>query len=374
MTRQFKKLLVVLLIFSINITGCGLWETKGDEEEKYAIVVNTVDTLKDDTYYIKHGDEFYEIPQGDASFGDVVENDTELNSYINDFNPKTPMDNPYRNIFYQKDKTELLIPTMYKDDKLVYKTSQNIVDKFAWERFLDGGYTLGIRNLHMSDHDTIDFTNFQTDIATENKELREVFPVTSEESSSKLNTMTINAIDGVSVMPSQVSGNGGYLKDVNTAKEVTVDYYNGTNLIRIPQKADYRIFYGFENYWTTGFEFSTDGYALINVGEWLKSGYYKVNTSGMFRYIDQPSNSVNPSTVSYSDAFFNIVQDDTGEYVPLFVLNEDETRYLYTEAEISAELERRRLKEQQENEKGKSAVTGSSVTSDDFQNYDGAIY
>ena len=351
---EAMKRIVCLLLTTTMImclfSGCALEEDQ--EEVTYGIVAYSVDEIVDDEFYIKHGDEFYAIPYGDENFGDNYSGEN-LDYDIPEFDSSSPADYPHRNVFYTKDTTEKNIPTMYKGDELVYKSSTSVEENFAWERFADGGYTVGIRNMYISEHDKVMFTNYITSLAEDEADLIEAIPVTDSTSSTNgdgtdsLKTFVLDAVDGVKVTPQSLTS-GEFLKGLNTVKDLTLDIYDGTNLLRMGLKANHRVFYGLECYWTTGMQYSNDNYAVIQMGDFFKSGYYKCNGSGMFRYVDKPyANDMDLNSITFNEPFFAMVQDDfSGEYYLDFLLNEDSTRYLYDEAEIAAEKERRRIEKE----------------------------
>ena len=324
MLKKILTLSILSALCMISVSGCSnpFRKEKPKKANPYVIHVASKKTLKDDTYYIKHGDQFYEIPIGDYSYGD---------DYIRTDND-TPEGDNSRTVFYTKDKTELAMPTMYADDELVYKSSDTITDKFNWERYIDGGYTIGIRGLTENNIGTLNFTNYEKNFFHKNNIVKQLGSVDSEDSENLVtytldaidNKKLINVVDGVPEKCKTLS-TAGYITGLAPGKEVVIDIYKGTQLYKIKTKTDVRIFYDFEEYATKGVTYSTDGYAVINVLPGFMSGYYKVNNSGIFRYINQNyDESINIDDVKYNMAYFkydkngNIVYKTDKDGYPIY--------------------------------------------------------
>ncbi len=313
---------VMLLAISVCLCGCSNPFSKQDAGEPtpdpYAITIHSVDELENDTYYIKHGDDFYEIPEIECSFEDDEHNNQ---TYILT-DVETPDGIPNRTIFYSKDKTELLIPTLYQGDELVYKSSEEITDNFTWERYMDGGYTIGVCGITLNNLNKLSFTNWYTNILDESP-IEKEFGRVEDEEDELFTSLNVNSVDGKELTKENLS-EAGYIMGLPVDQEMTVDFYQGTALHQLKLKADARIFYNFENYWTKGMSYSQDGYVVINVPEFFKTGYYKVNTSGMFRYVNEPYNeTADLSGYQYNRAYYkkdkdgNLIykKDEDGNYV-----------------------------------------------------------
>lgn len=314
---------ILCLGMAAGLAACGNPFAKQEDPKAtanpYAITVLGLDELEEDTYYIRHGDEFYEIPEIECSFNDDGHNDQ--NYILTDMD--SPAGIPERTIFYSKDKTELLIPTLYQDDQLVYKSSREVTDNFAWERYMDGGYTIGVCGIGMNNLNKPSFTNWYTNILDGSEVEKELGRVEDEDDEIYA-SYNINSIDGVEVTKENVS-EAGYITGLPAGRDMQVDFYLGTQLRRMALQADARIFYDFENYWTKGMSYSEDGYIVIRMPEIFKTGYYKVNTSGMFRYVDEPySENTNLSELKYNQAYF--IKDKDGR---LAYKQDEEGNYIY---------------------------------------------
>lgn len=319
-----RKMIALTLITSLFLTACSnpFADTEATAEEAaaqetYEIPILKADQLQEDTYYIKHGDEFYEIGYGDYS-GAMAE------EYVLWADPSSTAGDPERNFLYEKDKNELTIPTMYQGDSIVYKSSASIRDRIAWERYADGGYTIGIRNIGTNELGVLEFQNDYTSIVEGDTKLEQTFGM-KEDDQDEYDVYNIESADGKKLTAENVNL-AGCLTGLPVGKDITFHFYLGTKLIPFKQQANYRLFYNFENYWTDNISYSEDGYAVLTPWPSMKSGYYKADNSGLFRYIDKPySEKLNLSAINYNQAYFAL--DDRGN--PIYQYDQETDTFTY---------------------------------------------
>lgn len=363
---MLKKIIAVLLSASMILTGCAMEEKAEEKKISYGIRVYNKDELENGFYYIKHGDQFYQIKDGEANF--VSGNDEVEYDYC--FHEEDQPD-PTRSFFYERDKSEKTIPTMYQDDELVYKTQNDITSVFEWERFVDAGYTFGIRNITQANSGAYVFTNYFTNVLKDSAFAKKIGYSTEAENedatykeytdyedgegseqddsskedqdtegseninayweyaiSSIKNDKGVSLYDDQTVSSSAISVTGsavsqqisqdilspaGTIDGLDPDVEYTVNLHKGTKLYQIKTKPNVRLFYNFENYWTKGLSFSEDGYASITMPKAFKSGYYKCMNSGLFRYVDQPyRENFDLSKVNFNQAYYKREYYDDG--------------------------------------------------------------
>lgn len=319
-----KRKVIVLILASFLLTGCSnpfadsqLTAQEAAEQQTYEIPILKANQLQENTYYIKHGNDFYEIGYGDFS-GAMSE------EYILSSNPYSTKGDPARNFLYEKDKNELTIPTMYEGDSIVYKSADAINDQIAWERYADAGYTIGIRNIEVNDLGVLEFQNDYTSIVEGDAKLEQTFGV-KEDDKDEYDIYNAESADG-KILTEEDINEAGCLSGLPVGKEIEFHFYLGTKLIPFKQQANYRLFYNFENYWTTGITYSEDGYAIFTPWETMKSGYYKVNGSGLFRYVNAPvDKKVDISKINYNQAYFAL--DKRGE--PIYQYDDETGTFTY---------------------------------------------
>ena len=147
MKKKYLFLAAAITVASIAASGCKKKEPEGPVEQVMTAV--TVNDLKSGCYYVKNGRDFYELPTEGMNFDPTkpAETTTALPNGIIRKDTSRILD------FVYKDNT---IPTLYKNDQLVFKASGN-VPSFTWERFNDQGYSIGIYGLTASPAGKIQF-------------------------------------------------------------------------------------------------------------------------------------------------------------------------------------------------------------------------
>lgn len=264
-----KFALSLILITAISaLTGCSFG---GKEEETpevvYELTPLTADQLEQGKIYVKDGDKFFECPMGTSTFS--VEDD----SYVDEVDES-------RVIMFGKD--DALIPTLYKDQQLVYITKVNPT-KVYWERYEDEGYTVGVCGLTQSS--TGKFTvPIEGIYFLEGSTLKDA--IKQESSLSIEDEIIFNKISSVKIEAPNISRAGsilGLTKDQAYSVDIYKgsDYYPVTNII-----ADTHVFCNFEVQESNSFEYIETDYLVVNVPETIMSGYYYLNGLGFFRYVN----------------------------------------------------------------------------------------
>lgn len=317
--KVIKKILAVTMVCVVMLTNTGcenpFIDTPSNTPDPYAIQIHTKNDLQDNCYYIKHGDEFYEIPYGEQSFYKNEETEAEY-VLAQDDEPE-----PTRNWFYKKGKDELIIPTMYQDDSIVYKTPETINNVFEWERFSDDGYTIGLRGINLSENGKLITSNYIANLL-ENGPFDKVMHRVEETDNEYYQTFTIDSINGKKLSQKDL-GENGCIKNLNTDTELKVQIYAGTTPYTIKTKADVRVFSNIENYWTKTIQYQS-GFAEITTSKSFVSGYYKVENSGLFRYINRPySKDIDITKIDYNKRYFK--KEENG----YLITKDDKDQYLY---------------------------------------------
>ena len=350
------KRISVLLFCILFLTGCDnpFVSKEESEEMDYTITAYTVDQLEDDCYYIKHGEEYYPIVHGDNTMYENEELGLEYQE-LEDSNTQ----NPLKSYFYTKDKEELMIPTMYQDDELIYKSSTSSLEGVQeWERFVDGGYTVGIRAFQKSENNTYYVSNYQANILQKSVFEEKLGRVEKMDANGEgihaYQFYTLGAINGKGITADDINQDGMFFKNLNPNETYTIDVYQGTTCIPIQTKPDVRIFYNFENYYTKGLNYSNQGYVSLYIPKAFKSGYYKTGMSGMFRYVDMPYEKAKDlSGINFNDPFFE--KDENGYNIETYLNEDEESVYVYDTG----------VKEEEQEEKTPEsyAITSAAITS-----------
>lgn len=275
MKKGYVCLAACLLSASIIASGC----SKNKEPEviipvEEALTAVTVNDLMSGSYYVKNGSDFYELPREGWNFDNsrsVMSTDNGLNGMINTESNRI-VDYVYK---------DGAIPTLYKNDQLVFKSSGN-VPSFTWERFLDQGYSIGLYGLTTSSAGKIQFTPGKSG----NESLSSITQALTEKAQEGLvldNGFVLDKINGASLTKNNLR-NGGIIAGLTKDAIANCDIYIGTSLVSMTATADTRVFTSFELYTTDLYSNSPDGYAIVDIPDYLKSGYYFINNAGMVKY------------------------------------------------------------------------------------------
>ena len=273
MKKSYVFFATVLTVLSVITSGCKQEVTEPEGPVEQALTALTVNDLQSGSYYVKTGSDFYELPIEGLNYDptQVAETTTmEPNGIIR--NKSRIVDYVYK---------DSAIPTLYKNDQLVFKASGN-VPSFTWERFLDQGYSIGLYGLTASPAGKIQFENGISGNEG-SASITAAIAASLTEGMTLDNGFVLDKVNGASLTGDNLR-DGGIVAGLSKDALANCDIYVGTTLISASATADMRAFTSFELYTTDLYNNSPDGYAIIDIPEYLKSGYYFINNSGMVKY------------------------------------------------------------------------------------------
>ena len=231
-----------------------------------------IDSLAPGCFYVKSGNVFYLLPFEDSNFDpsqEILSTDDTLNGRV------APASNRLLD-FVHKDSA---IPTLYKNDQLVY-ISDGMVSSFTWERYLDYGYSIGLSGLELTDAEKVLSGN--NTLAAMGSSIEAAVSSISLPETARL---TIDKVNGTAIT-AQFLNDGGIITGMSMNAAANIDFYAGTQHIPVTTAADTRYFKSFELYQTDKYALSTDGYAIIEIPSYLKSGYYLINHTGFVKFLN----------------------------------------------------------------------------------------
>ncbi len=305
-----KQLLSVFILATaiLSVTGC----KKKESDEiitDHELTGVSVNELENGRFYVKAGETFYYAPVEDKSFDP---NDT-LNSKIvfsTTKDSETGIEDVEQNhrvlAFTNWDNA---IPTLYKNDQLVFKSSSGDISEFTWERYKDEGYSIGVSGLQPNGAGKL--------ISGDNATYYAAGTAYQELSKLDIPSGTDLIIDSMNGTPLDKT----YLSEAGTVKGLTKDagimanVFIGTTPQEVPMNADTRFFKSFELYKTTNFELSANGYAIISVPDYFKSGYYLINNIGFIKYIAIDRGN-DESSISFDTPYY--YQDENGNLLTYY--------------------------------------------------------
>ena len=248
---RYKKtvILTAAALICFSLFGCQKKEEEiGPVEETLTAI--TLDQLTPGNFYVKSGESYYLLPIEDANF--------EAKEYKATNDSMNGMTNPTDNRLLDFTLKDAAIPTLYKNDQLIY-VSNGSISEFKWERFKDYGYSIGLSGLEISQSGKIKSGEQTTVAANANIQTGlSALPLSNE------TDLTVDKINGTAIT-SQYVNDAGVITGMSKDATAQIEFYLGTAPAPITTVADTRYFKSFELYQTTKYSLSTDGYAVIEV-------------------------------------------------------------------------------------------------------------
>lgn len=276
MRKKYIYLASLLALTALTATGCKKKEEAPAAPTEQALTAVSVNDLQAGSYYVKNSGDFYELPLEGVSF----DMSKQVESTDNTLNGMTrPEENRIVDFVYK----DGAIPTMYKNDQLVFKSTGN-VPSFTWERFLDQGYSLGVYGLSANSAGKVQFSQDSSGCEAESSVVKSLL-AQQEAGYDISNGFVIDKVNGTAITKDNLR-TGGIIAGLTKDAIANCDAYIGTTLVSISATADTQIFTSFELYTTDDYSNSPDGYAIVTIPDYLKSGYYLINNAGLVKYYD----------------------------------------------------------------------------------------
>ena len=339
--KKRKFIAMTVLAVSLSLFGCGATEQPNAENDPNAYLYS----LTDGVFYIRHsGNECEPLYHGECTF-----NKGEINTNIT----------PNRIMWFREDWEK--IPTLYKGDSLILYTESDMNEYFVFERFDDIGYSIGMRGFETRASGRLQLS---TDI-----ERKLTYPNSDADEINKFKTayVTIETLGGVILRDyssltqdsdkkdednveedfTRVLTRYGTIRNLVEGETYTAEVYTGTVRHEMQFKADVRILGDYEAIARNNYEFESERIIVIEIPDWIQSGYYMINGQGIFRYVNGTSyddttdfsipnvapEDVPNVVIDYSNTeFYNseegskiITPDENGQYAPNVDLNKDGT-------------------------------------------------
>lgn len=292
---KLKKMILPCFLLAAScmlLSGCGKKEVQEPTEEVLTAVA--IVDLKPGHFYVKTGDSFFLLPTEDQNYDvtkEIFSTDGTKNGMI------SSEENRLVN-FICRDSA---IPTVYKNDQLIY-VSDGSISTFVWERFKDYGYSIGLSGLQLTGSGKIKSQEATMAAAGSTAEAA-IASLTIPEGAD----ITVDKINGTA-LSSQYINDGGIITGMSRDAAANVDFYIGTQHVPIPISADTKYYKSFELYSTDKYALSTDGYAMVDIPSYLRSGYYLINEVGFVKYLNV-DRGVDESGISLDSAYYYTGKD-----------------------------------------------------------------
>lgn len=268
--RILTSILSLTAAVCILSTGCGKKKEEGPVDETLTAI--TLSDLTPGNFYVKSGDAFYLLPIEDMNY----DPGKELKTIDDKTNGIVSSDDNRLLDFVYKD---MAIPTLYKNDQLIY-VSIDPVNEFTWERYKDYGYSIGLSGLSLTNSGKAK-SGEKTVLANGSSVQNVLSGVEIPEGSD----LTVDKINGTSITDKYMN-DGGIITGMSKDATAQIDFYVGTAALQLTASADTKYFKSFEMYQTDRYSLSTDGYAIVEVPNYFKSGYYLINGTGFVKFLN----------------------------------------------------------------------------------------
>ena len=279
-----RMMALLLLLLSVSMSGCGLFETLEGQEEKSDNEFSNVYELKSEKAYVwknSGGDikkdlsedrsgkpVFFACPTGDINFaGDEM---SDIDEYP-------------RSIWISSDEDEK-IPTVTSKNALIFISDTKVPEEIVFERFADYGYSIGVSNMIPDGGGHYYFTYAETDeddykyyvdLKSDAKE------ITTFDTISRL---YLDQVGDTKVTEKNVS-DGGTVTGLKKDKEYVCSFYTGTFYQDFLLPASIHSFGKLERFISYDYEFLHANCIKIKIPDYFKSGYYYLQGAGLFRYV-----------------------------------------------------------------------------------------
>ena len=262
-------MLVFILSAMMLLSGCSVF-TREEVTQRLPVaprVIYSARELSDNVLYIKHTDE-----NGTCYYAPYYTGDRTFSS--SDGGPGSPN----RVIFMHEDINA--IPTMYKNDELVYRSNSSIwTGGVSFERFRDNGISLGFCNIYRGE-------NGQYILDTSSNKYFSYYSDAYRLLNLGSNDTVVYSIGGATDIPASNFGSSGQLLNLEEGKQYQCILYVGTNQYRYNVSCDTRYLVSMEGDVVTDYTYIDNNLVRINIPEYFNSGYYDVGGFGLIRYIN----------------------------------------------------------------------------------------
>ncbi len=236
---------LIILIMSFMLSGCGQKKILTIGEDKYALTVLHEGDMVSEKYYIKDGARFYEPLEKE-------DNGTTL-WLLNDMRQ---------------------VPSMYSDGVIAYISKETTMGEQDLTRYRYIGYTLGVFGLEQDEDGYWKFS--RKDNCVKNTSAYEKFYTSSSDN------LRLATIDDKPITEDMVS-ESGILTGLEEGKEYQVAYFSGSKYRVATLKADYIALEAMGTLKTGKGNTTKNGYFAFSLPDETESGYYKID-GALFKY------------------------------------------------------------------------------------------
>lgn len=290
-----KRMILRILCSALCLTACsnpfGSLKKNAEEVVDYSLKAVSSSELEEDMFYVKNGDSFYKLHMDQTN--------------IEEKNRIAKKSDPGRILSFTKD--DGMIPTMYKDDTLVYYT-KSAIPPFIWERLQDNGYTIGLYNLKAAESGKIEFVLGDSKSDHGSAAYKGLAQLEIGDA-----VIILDKVGGQSLTADRLSDCGS-ITGLKPDEMANIDLYIGTQHSTIESAVDTHVLSSMELYQTTEYNLMPEGYASVKIPDYFMSGYYFMNGVGVVKYVAN-NRSQGIANVDFSVPYF--YKDESGKQYTL---------------------------------------------------------
>ncbi len=294
MKRLLKMTLLALM--TATLAGCGRKVQIFVEKPVDHSVAVKAEQMERDLFYVKDGTMFSSVylPLGNAK-GKASRLDSKRVLY-----------------FIQDEK---MIPTHYKGEVLAYKSAEITLKEsgITLERYKDLGYSIGVYGGELG-NDGYYHMSVKKNCA-EGSDAQKTF------SYSAIDDIRLVSINGTPVKD-LVEPASGVIQNLEKSKSYNVEFYVGTYYYMQEITADAHFLQAYEYYYFDGSNVQDTklSYLSFETPDTLKSGWYDVEGTGLFRYYAYEKGNI-PDEVNMNESYYKSEQEQILQYTRQYSLN-----------------------------------------------------
>ena len=271
-------LVSIMLIASIVLSKLGIINAGEVEAEDNTVeVINNVEDLEDGCIYVWKNCEGKDITAEDNEFILCPEGKTNI-----EFKERTVSGSNYTVwIDAREDKS---IPTVTRADRIIYVSKEGVPDTYNFLRMYENGYSIGITSL-TPDASGHYFVNYMQTDAKDYKQYINDESDADDLAGLGVKKLYLEKVGKASLSDSNVSETG-IVTGLKKNEQYVCEFYTGTYYQDYMLTADQHTFTEFEEFECHGYEFLHSNCISVDIPDWLCSGYYYLNGSALFRFVD----------------------------------------------------------------------------------------
>lgn len=307
---------IVAIVVGCQIFGVDLFATLSGESAKIPTEFNDVNDLSSGKAYVWH----HEGGNIEDDLSSAVDKNVFFTCIKGDYNFKKQelelgVEHP-RSIWIPSDMDDL-IPTVTKDDLLIYISSTAVPDGIVFERFADYGYSIGLSNLIKDGggHYYIEYAAVDED---DYKYYLDMNSDASQLSSlAAIEKLYLDKVGNTKVRENNVS-DGGTVLGLTKDKSYVCEFYTGTYYQDFKLTANIHTFSSLERFISYEYEFMHSNFIVITIPEYFKSGYYFVQGVGLVRFVSDSDAAIYNGKAYDKNIDWNdpiIVYNENGEVI-----------------------------------------------------------